>query len=428
MTSTKDGPVGPTEAGWTSAANTDHLLAQTEAGRRPMPDDWWRKSHDRLRLLRENLRVAFHGMDETIDWLLATLIARENGLLLGPPGVAKSQLATRIFEGLGMATAAPQPGFANGDTDVLALRLDWAGWAARGEHERQRHKYFHYLLSRYTQPDELFGPIEIDLLRRGQLARVNFGLLTGPGTYAAFLDEVFKASSNILNTLLTLTQERRYFNWGGMVPSDLLFFIGASNELPEAASTPGREDFRQLHAFMDRFPVRLFIEAPTGGVTPRSASPLAKAFERARDREVAQFTTGSPFPRRSDDMPTINDLICLGRAMMASVGSRGHGEPRQGVFAASDLKRFDETFIELGCALQAMQSPHADEPNWSLSPRKLRSLYKVALAHAVVTWKDAAKGHAPLGDRQLHVYRWCWDAEPARDTLDQRVIHVAGSA
>jgi hypothetical protein len=71
-----------------------------------------------------------------------------------------------------------------------------------------------------------------------------------------------------------------------------------------------------------------------------------------------------------------------------------------------------------------MQSREADEANWSLSPRKLRSLHKVALAHALVALNDATRGHAALDRPQLRVYRWCWDAESVRETLDQRVEHA----
>src|SRR5262249_1258996 len=118
------------------------------------------------------------------------------------------------------------------DSDDLT---DW--WLMREAQERERQKYFSYTLSRFTEPEELFGPIEISLLRRGVQVRVNFVMIRGPGVRAGFLDEVFKASSSILNSMLRLILNREHFNWGGMRPSDLLMFIGASNELPGGLGT-----------------------------------------------------------------------------------------------------------------------------------------------------------------------------------------------
>ena len=223
--------VGPNDDEWESPQNTDDLLGCTEQGRSgPLPEAWWRESLQRILMMRDSLREAFIGLSDVTDWLLAVMIARENGPLLGAPGVAKSQITTRVFELLNLK-APPKP-----SAEVLSMlssgRDAWTLWQRRSGVEKQTQKFFHYLLSRFTLPEELFGPIEISLLRKGLLVRVNFGLLTGPGVRAAFLDEVFKGSSSILNTLLTLTQERRFFNWGGMEESDLLFLIGASNELP----------------------------------------------------------------------------------------------------------------------------------------------------------------------------------------------------
>ena len=128
--------------------------------------------------------------------------------------------------------------------------------------ELQARKYFHCLLSRLTEPEEPFGPVETFLLQRGLLVRVGFGLLARPGVRVAFLDEILKASSCFLNALLTLSQERRSFNWGAMEESGLPLLVGHTNELPGAFGSgrgvaSARNAFQQLHAFLDRFPVRL---------------------------------------------------------------------------------------------------------------------------------------------------------------------------
>jgi MoxR-like ATPase len=418
--------IGPNQrSGWDSPDNTDHLLGRTPTGRAErLPDGWWRESLKRLLRLRDSLRNDFIGLDEIIDWLLAVIIARENGLLLGTPGVAKSQIATRMFELLDLKVP-PKP------KEELLISLasggnPWEIWQRREQEERQTHKQFHYLLSRFAQMEELFGPIEIDLLRKGLLVRVNFGLLTGKGVRGAFLDEIFKASASILNALLTLTQERRYFNWGGMVESDLLFFIGASNELPGALGglSSGADDFQQSYAFLDRFPVRLLVPVASGSneLEP-GQSDLAKAFDFAFKREIKQFSRGSAFPGRDPYMPTINDIICLGRSMLEAVDEDGLT-----IYHADDLRKFHRAFVATSCHLQVRGT---DAPQgqltWTISPRKLRALYKIALAHALVTGDDcihAGAQRVALGARQMRVFRFIWDSPHERLRLESEIDQV----
>jgi len=277
----------PNHPEFNTPSNTEDLLGRTPSGRsKPLPDDWWKISLGRLLAMRDLLRESFVGMETIIDWLIASIIARENPLLLGVPGVAKSQLATLLYDLLGLSIPPkPDPRLLTG---IGSAPDPWSQWQIRAVEERKTQKFFHYLLSRFTQPEELFGPVEISLLRQGLLVRVGFGLLTGPGVRAAFLDEIFKASSSILNTLLTLSQERRFFNWGGMEESDLLFLIGASNELPGSFIGSGvgaaQDDFQQLYAFMDRFPIRLLVPVASGSNTP---DPLAsEAVSRAEETDL----------------------------------------------------------------------------------------------------------------------------------------------
>lgn len=424
-------PEGPNHAGWCGSTVSAKILGEKEEGRGlPIPVAWTRLCAQRLQEMRTELHRSWVGLelagDHLIDWVLAALIARENVLLLGEPGVAKTQIAERTFRLLGLEV--PQ---VKDVPPVPAESHDFSAWWERREgEEREKQKYFRYLLSRFTQPEELFGPIEISLLRRGLLVHVNFGLLTGPGVRAAFLDEIFKASSSILNALLTLVLEREYFNWGGMRRSDLTMLIGASNELPGGFASghgplgSGAEDFNTLYAFLDRFPIRLQIPNASGSniETEAEKSHLAEAARTAIRRAAEQFTRHDAFSpvTWTKGAPCVNDLLLLGRAMLEQ-----DAQVSEGLFDHRQLARFNTAFCRIAATLQKDGTGVREGiVSWSVSPRKLMALYKIALAHALVRDVAFAGGSARVVGPDavdLRVFTWVWDTPGRRDELARLV-------
>ncbi len=160
-----------------------------------------------------HLERRFLEREELIRLLLLGVMSGENVLLVGPPGTAKSQLARAAAQLFGTE--------------------DW----------------FDYLLTRFTTPDEIFGPVSLQKLKQDQYVRHTEGYL--PSSQFAFLDEIFKANSAILNSLLSILNERIFFNGRDKQESPLLFLIAASNELPE--------DNEQLAALYDRFLLRFEV-------------------------------------------------------------------------------------------------------------------------------------------------------------------------
>ena len=162
---------------------------------------------NKLREAMVHLENRFQEREELIRVLLLALMSGENLLLVGPPGSAKSQLARSAAALFGSSRS------------------------------------FEYLLTRFTSPDELFGPVSLQQLKQDRYTRQTAGYL--PNAQFAFLDEIFKASSAILNSLLSIMNERIYYNGSEPQSVPLLSLIAAANELPE--------EQEGLAALYDRF-------------------------------------------------------------------------------------------------------------------------------------------------------------------------------
>ncbi len=150
-----------------------------------------------------------------VELIAMSAVAGEHVLVIGPPGTAKSEAVRRIATSLGGT-------------------------------------YFEYLLGRFTEPSEIFGPVSLKRLKDGVVETETAGML--PETDIAFLDEVFLGSTAILNTLLGILNERRFRRGHTAIQCPLRVCVGASNRLPED---------EHLAAFADRFLVRVFV-GPVG--------------------------------------------------------------------------------------------------------------------------------------------------------------------
>ena len=224
---------------------------------------------NQIERLKLELNLQFPERRQVIDGVLIAVLCSEHVLLLGPPGTAKSALI-RAIAGAFQAS------------------------------------YFERLLTKFSTPEELFGPISLRALEQDRFARVVTGKL--PEAEFAFVDEVFKANSSILNSLLSLMNERIFHNDGSPIRCPLVTLFGASNELPEG---------KELEAMFDRFLLRFDVDyllrpaslrLVLAGSEPTVSTQLSMGDLKSAQQEVARVKV-------TDD--TVDALIAIRDACKA---------------------------------------------------------------------------------------------------------------
>lgn len=223
-------------------------ITQAHCGRKRTPEPMEQNPNislqpvDKLNQALQHVKATFVGKDDIIDLMGICLAGRENLFLLGPPGTAKSALVRELAKLL-------------------------------------HGKTFEYLLTRFTEPNELFGPFDIRKLREGELVTNTEGML--PEASLIFLDELLNANSAILNSLLMVLNERIFRRGRETRNLPALMIVGASNHLPEDEA---------LQALFDRFLLRVRCD----NVDPQHLNDVLNAgwlLEQKNGTELHGITT-----------------------------------------------------------------------------------------------------------------------------------------
>jgi MoxR-like ATPase len=318
--------------------------------------DYHEEALNRVNALRDALKRQFARKDEIIDLMAYAAVAQIPMVLLGPPGTAKSNMVRNFCRGVGLSssdTRAEGPSMAEAAEDAVPSG------------------FFEYLLTRYTTPEEVFGPVHIgELIENGVYRRVTAGRL--PEAEIAFLDEIFKASSAIVNTLLSILNERIFHNGREVQQVPLIMVFAASNEPPQDP---------QLGALYDRFPIRANCASIEG---THAEELLRSSWELNYDREFAGETGSMP------QVACTNDLRLLHRVSLVQFGGRR-------VRTASGLGAVDfpAEFLRLFLSLRR---------DFGISDRTVRSLFLLARSMALL------EGRSHLTVNDLDVFRYVsWD-------------------
>ena len=338
---------------------------------------------DDLHHLQTDMQEEFVDRNEAIEMALTCFLAHVNMVFLGEPGTAKSLVVRRLSYGLGLQGTPITIDELNKEAQqwLKEVKEDQAELLESGDsngHVRSR-GYFEVLLTRYSTSDEILGPANLKLmLSRAIFLRQTIGLL--PEAQVAFLDEIWRANAAILNAMLSISNERLFYNAGRPVRVPLCMIYGASNEIP-------REE--ELGAMYDRFPIRVIC------LRVDDSRSLLKKAGKEGFRNV--FGGTDSIPRRA----TTNHFRLLFRAIHAWFGkeSRADGE---GPFP----RAFCETFDAL-------------KREFRISDRSLHSLYRAACALALLRDRKAPEA------TELDVFKYCFHepetAAALRDAVDQRI-------
>ncbi|MCA9524796.1 MAG: AAA family ATPase [Myxococcales bacterium] len=327
-----------------------------------MAEDWTFEALDaeiddiRHRVLQHGRFLAsyFVGRDTEAELMLLAAATQEPLLFAGPPGTAKSDLVLKFVESLGLG----------------------------GE------DYFEYMLTKFTEPSEILGPIDIAQLKDGRFRRRTRGML--PEAKVVFLDEIFKSNSAILNTLLTIVNERKFYQDGAPEPVQLRLLFAATNDIPEQS---------ELVALSDRF----VLKVETRPVKERHFEALIDAGMRTEASRALSQRPWADGPASFIDFLKLKRYLDLHFAESGRLGDHARWFP-------------PAIFAELRRIVRVLET----EDQVYVSDRKAVKIYKLIRARAFLHHGGAVQA----GD--LRVLRYVGNRRAELPIVEEKVNSLLG--
>lgn len=276
--------------------------------------------------MRDSLYPYFVAKNHIIDLMTVAAVAQEPLLLVGQPGTAKSELVLKFTEAMGIS----------------------------GE------EYFEYMLTEFSEPSEILGALDLGGLKEGRFTRRVEGKL--PVARVAFLDEIFNASSAILNVLLTILNERKYYDDGRAVPVPLRMLFAATNEIP---------DHSRMSALRDRF----CIKVESQPVRTEGGNAFARLIDAGLRNESWRQARVRPWRA---DLATMDDFQVAHETILTQMG-QVRNDPYEET-EKTDRDLFMPPAVQ--AMFQNLVETLAREHRIFISDRKVVKIYKVLRAKA----------------------------------------------
>lgn len=305
--------------------------------------------HDKIEILLRYLNSGLYGKEEAVRLSLLSAIAGESVFFMGPPGTAKSMIARRLKN---------------------AFKEDAT--------------YFEYLMNEFSTPDEICGPVSLKSLENDEYKRITKGYL--PTANIAFLDEIWKSGPAILNTLLTLINEKKFHNGRNVEDVPLKALISASNEFPAAG--------RGLEALWDRFIVRVMV----------NPVDTEEAFFNLCEKQSAELTPNHEKIKNS--LLSLSDLEAYGKEIRA--------------IALPDTIKSCISAIRAELAVRNADKKRDDAEKYYVSDRRWKKIVNLLKASAYLN----GRAEVDLMDLQL-VEHCLWSTTNQRKEIGEILRDIA---
>ena len=339
----------------------------------------------------------FHDFKKPIHALILSVLSNETLLLIGPPGTGKSLLIRDFCELIGIQKRVDWVKEFNKITNGQGITNEER---ARSVNDMSPY-YFEYLLTRFTEPGELFGFFDIGKLQHPphKLERITTGMMQN--ATVVYLDEVFRGSSAILNSLLAFLNERFFHDRGDVFEANVQALFAATNDIPNTAD---------LQAVFDRFVVRCWVHNLSDNEPDGTGNELSKRIpeylERAW-RETYQSHSDTTNPYRKDklfkDLKNLNDKIKENRSTPLIL---------------------DQTSSASMEALSIIVKSAAESGLGKISNRRLLKMVHVMLLATIYRVTKGEQTSPQPTVEEFCLYRYFLDVDPASETFKADFIGI----